>query len=315
MATSNLKPILLYDHLPGILAGYPAVLFAILALLSLPQNYVDRTVPDAVVQSLSADTATDAETGRRVISAAEYTSAQLPTWVPSPHMLFWIGLSIMIIWYIAYRFNIPKGKFVLLLGLFGTFVGIPVVLELAGYIRPFRVIAGWLQGLAPQVNAGGFFALSLVFFVIWLLNFIWSRTHMKVIIDESGLVVNQLGGKGQRFELIGLKTENEPLDYLELFLAGVGSLSLKTRMGDKTIFEMNRVIGLYRIPIFPFFKGKLARIEEILSYQGKVISVEEQQASEAADAAEAEAMAEDAVASGGEGDFGDAGSEKRENFS
>ena len=30
---SGLKPILLYDHLPGILAGYPAVLFAILGLL------------------------------------------------------------------------------------------------------------------------------------------------------------------------------------------------------------------------------------------------------------------------------------------
>ena len=28
-----LKPILLYDHLPGILAGYPAVLFALLAIL------------------------------------------------------------------------------------------------------------------------------------------------------------------------------------------------------------------------------------------------------------------------------------------
>ncbi|MGB1930833.1 MAG: hypothetical protein ACPHO8_16115, partial [Mariniblastus sp.] len=31
----TLKPIVLYDHLPGILAGYPAALFLVLALLSL----------------------------------------------------------------------------------------------------------------------------------------------------------------------------------------------------------------------------------------------------------------------------------------
>ena len=33
--TNTLKPIILYDHLPGILAGYPAVLFALLAILSV----------------------------------------------------------------------------------------------------------------------------------------------------------------------------------------------------------------------------------------------------------------------------------------
>jgi len=108
---------------------------------------------------------------------------------------------------------------------------------------------------------------------------------MRVKIDESGLTVNRLGGKGERFELIGLKTENEPLDYLELFLAGVGSLSLKTRM-NKPIFSMKRVIGLYRTPWFPFFKGKLARIEEMLSYQGKVVSVDRSDKIDAAEMAD-----------------------------
>ena len=78
--------------------------------------------------------------------------------------------------------------------------------------------------------------------------------------------MNRLGGKGERFELIGLKTENEPHDYLELFVAGIGSLSLKTRMNQQ-IFTMNRVIGLYRTPWFPFFKSKLARVEEMLNSQ------------------------------------------------
>jgi len=94
-----------------------------------------------------------------------------------------------------------------------------------------------------------------------------------------------MGGKGERFELIGLKTENEPLDYLELFLCGVGSLTLKTRL-NKPIFKMNRVIGLYRTPWFPFFKSKLARIEEMLSYQGKVVSVDKQDRLDMAEASD-----------------------------
>ena len=269
---TGLKPIMLYDHLPGILAAYPAVLFAVLALLSLPKQWE-------------------------------------MSWAPNTHMLFWIGLSVMIVWYIAFRFNMPKSKFWLMFGLLGTFIGIPVVLELTGKIRPFTWTAEVLGHLAPEVNAGAFFALAIVFFVIWLGNFIWSRTHLRIRIDESGLTINRIGGKGERFELIGLKTENEPLDYLELFIAGVGSLSLKTRM-NKPIFEMKRVVGLYRTPLFPFFRGKLARIEEMLSYQGKVVSIDKQDALDAAEMSDAAdedqiAEAEEQISGGGEGYDGD----------
>lgn len=274
--TSGLKPILLYDHLPGILAGYPAVLFAILAILSLPYFSEKGTVvPDE----------------SRI----------------NQQMLFWVGLSVSLIWYIAFRFNLPKNRFWLMFGLFGTFIGIPVVLELTGYIRPFRFLGDWLGSLKPEVNTGVWLVMAIVFGIIWLGNFIWSRTHMRVRIDESGLTLNQLGGKGERFELIGLKTENEPLDYLELFVAGVGSLALKTRM-NKPIFKMNRVIGLYRIPWFPFMRGKLSRIDEMLSFQGKVYSVEAQ---EGVDAAEmADSAGEDELFEGdnelaGESEFSD----------
>ena len=254
-APKALKPILLYDHLPGILAGYPCLLFSILAILSL---FGPNQNPDA---------------------KQFFTINQ--------HMLFWVGMAVMIVWYIAFRFNLPKKKFLLMFGLFGTFVGIPVALELTGVIKPFSWMATALGTLTPEVNTGAWIVMALVFFVIWLANLVWSRTHLRVRIDESGLTVNRLGGKGERFELIGLKTENEPLDYLELFMAGVGSLSLKTRM-NKPIFKMNRVIGLYRTPWFPFFKSKLARIEEMLSYQGKVFSVDAQDRVDMAEQADAD---------------------------
>ena len=287
---SSLKPIHLYDHLPGILAGYPAALFAILALMSMFSVNVHDKPTMEQLKKMSTEMAAVVEKAPDNTAAAlqlDGVNALMAQTQPyfNTHMLFWIGLSIMLVWYVAFRFNMPKSKFLLMFGLLGTFIGIPVVLELQGTITPFSWFGGVLGSLVPTVNTGAWVVMGLVFFGIWLGNFIYSRTHMRVRIDESGLTLNRLGGKGERFELIGLKTENEPLDYLELFLAGVGSLSLKTRM-NKPIFTLKRVVGLYRTPWFPFFKGKLARIEEMLSYQGKVVSVDRDERLDAADMAD-----------------------------
>ena len=298
-ASSTNKPIVLYDHLPGILAAYPAVLFSILALLALPHDLSEKSRVHKLEDAVAATTADAgaASSGAEGDSEVDVAEPWYGRVAPDPHVLFWVGISVMIVWYLAFRFNMPKSKFLLMFGLLGTFVGIPVALEIAGIFQPFTKLAGLLGLLAPEANAGAFFVLALIFTVIWAGNFFYSRTHMKVVIDESGLTINRLGGKGERFELIGLKTENEPLDYLELFLAGVGSLSLKTRM-NKEIFKMDRVVGLYRVPFFPFFRGKLSRIEEILSYQGKVVSVEAQEANDAAEQMDAES--EESAAAGGE---------------
>ena len=290
--TQALKPIYLYDHLPGILAGFPAFLFLVIALLSLIGPYQEAVPvnadaePIVITQVEEASVGETSEDGAKKQKTPEgpfYNIEDRGFRMFNPHMLFWVGLAIMVVWYIAFRFNLPKSKFWMMFGLMGTFVGIPVVLEITGRIKPFTRIAELLGRLAPEANSGAWFAMSLVFFIIWLANFIWSRTHLRIRMDETGLTVNRLGGKGERFELIGLKTENEPLDYLELFMCGVGSLSLKTRM-NKSIFTMKRVVGLYRIPWCPILGNKLARIDAMLGYQGKSVSAERQDAVEAMDA-------------------------------
>ena len=300
--TNTLKPIILYDHLPGILAGYPAVLFALLAILSaFNTTVVDESlvtkIDEVKAEYVQAEGA-DKETVAALTDDKDpfqLVNTSKPMF--NAHMLFWVGLSIMLVWYVAFRFNMPKSKFILMSALLGCFIGIPVVLELTGIFGIFSHLGAALGELEPTVNTGAWVAMALVFFIIWLGNYVYSLTHLKVQLDESGLTINRMGGKGERFELIGLKTENEPLDYLELFLAGVGSLTLKTRMG-KPIFTMKRVLGLYRTPWFPFTKGKLARIEEMLSYQGKVISVDRGEVAEMADADGADA--DDLIAGGDE---------------
>lgn len=230
------KPLSLHDHKPGILAGFPALVFLLLALLSLP---------DQLAWS----------------------------WRPvSPHLLFWIGVVAGIFWYVALRFNLSQRRFFLVFGLLGTFFGIPAALEVSGVIRPFAWLGHHLGSLRPQVNAGAWLVGAMVFGIVWLINFIWSRTHLRVRIDENGLYVSRLGARTERYDLIGLKAETEPIDYAETFLAGIGSLALKTRTG-KDIFRLQRVVHLYRIPWFPFTRGKHARLLEMLSYSGKVTTV------------------------------------------
>ena len=115
----TLKPIVLYDHLPGILAGYPAVLFLILALLSLVPGKsivgsIDTPTFDTIKTHIEGQIKAAGDTN--VIKAYEESlflvSAKTPFF--DPHMLFWIGLTVMLVWYIAFRFNLPKGKFFLM---------------------------------------------------------------------------------------------------------------------------------------------------------------------------------------------------------
>ena len=97
-------------------------------------------------------------------------------------------------------------------------------------------------------------------------------------------MIKRAGGKSERFELIGLKTETEPLDYTETFLLGIGSLTLKSRL-NKQIFTMKRVIGLYRIPLVFWKQPLIKRIDEMLSYQGKVLAVDPDERIDMAEAA------------------------------
>ena len=178
---------MLYDHLPGILAGYPAALFVLLAVLSVFKTNVHD---EATIERLQTLATSLAEKGPEDSAAAQQlVDVNLLINQTQPfinaHMLFWIGLSIMLVWYVAFRFNMPKSKFLLMFGLLGTFIGIPVVLEVTGIIMPFTWMSQALGSLEPTVNTGAWIVMSLVFFGIWLGNFIYSRTHMLSLIHIS----------------------------------------------------------------------------------------------------------------------------------
>jgi len=238
---AGLKPVRLYDHLPEILVGPLALYYAFLAFLQLAHDL-------------------------------EWN------WAPfDESTIFWLAAAGTVSWQITYRWNLSKKNFVLVVALLGFFFGIPAVLEVVGLFHqdslgswhPFSTIARWLGAFAPQASAGAYGFIALCGGGVWLASYIWSRVHLSATLDESGLTIVRVDGKRERYELIGLKTEADPFDYGERAALGVGSLTLRTRTG-KMIFSMKRVVGLYRIPLFFWIPPKINRIEEALSYQGKI---------------------------------------------
>jgi hypothetical protein len=239
-ANRGARPVKLHDHIPEILVVQLAVLFTILAALQLAIDLNWR-------------------------------------WKPvSEHTVFWVGAAFSLLWVVSYRWNLSKKNFLIVVGLTGTFFGIPAVLEIVGrvvpetlgWFAPFSTIGHALGAFAPTASAGAYAFVALACWIITGAAAAWSMLHLRVKIDESGLTIARADGKRERYDLIGLKTETDPFDYSERAALGIGSLTLKTRAG-KQIFTMKRVIGLYRIPLLFWLTPKLQRIEQLLSYQGK----------------------------------------------
>jgi len=222
------KPIYLYDHTPEVLAAMPALVLLFLALNALPEQ-------------LGAN-------WKFVLPAAS---------------AFWFAAWAVIFWFIAMRWNLPKRRFFLVFGLVGTFIGIPIALELVGKISFFRWLFDLVGLASPWANAGAYLMFGLGFAILFMIDFVWSRTHLKVLMTGSDITIYRTGGKTESFELLGLKHETEPLDYAEVLIGGFGSISIALRSG-RTLFSMNRVFRLYRLPWFPFVPGKREKIEQLL---------------------------------------------------
>ena len=71
--TRALKPIYLYDHLPGILAGFPAFLFFVIALLTLMGPYQQAVPVVGESEPIVINQIEDAA------AAVSYTHLTLPT--------------------------------------------------------------------------------------------------------------------------------------------------------------------------------------------------------------------------------------------
>jgi F0F1-type ATP synthase assembly protein I len=129
-------------------------------------------------------------------------------------------------------------------------------------------LAGWWEGILRnlgyldiRVNAGGYFFISGILFVIWLLTFIFfDRQIYMVFLPSQFKVCQEIGGGEQVYPTIGMTLERRRSDLFRHWILGFGSgdLVVKTTGAQAHHFEMPNVLSINR---------KVQEIEDLMKKQ------------------------------------------------
>lgn len=251
----KIEPIYLKDNSPEVLFWYPSLFSFALAALALPHQ-LDLSAISLFSQFKEYQWFKNLDTNGIV----------------SEGSLFWLWITSWIVFFVLYRGNLSRKNFLLVVGILGTVIGIPASLEIVGFGVFFQWLAKTLGDLHPSMNAGAYSVIGILALIPWIWNFAWSNANNRAKLDESNLTIWRADGTSEQFDLVGLVTRENNFDYGERLVGGYGSLILLTKAG-KELFRLQRVKGLYWTPLFFWRKGLSGRINYLLSFQGKVASV------------------------------------------
>jgi len=148
-----------------------------------------------------------------------------------------------------------------------TFRGMASIIVVAGLIVTVLVLAllhwwdpilAWLGGVDVRMNAGGYLAVAIPLFVIWLFStFVYD--HYTYLIVNSGQVrIREAIGDGEKVvDAGGLMLEKRRDDLFRHWLVGLGTGDLHVKTGGPANldFELSNVL---------FLGTKLARIQDML---------------------------------------------------
>jgi hypothetical protein len=136
-------------------------------------------------------------------------------------------------------------------GLWSVIVILAIVLAAAllavlGWWDP---ILGALGRLNIRISAGGYLALSLFLFAIWLLTFLLYDRRNRMVFTRGQLRIHQAIGAGERvFDSFGMAVEKHKDDVFRHWLLGFGSGDLTVRVAGTNAqqFEIPNVLGVNR---------------------------------------------------------------------
>ena len=122
----------------------------------------------------------------------------------------------------------------------------------------WATIFGWFSILDIRINMAGYFVISTVLFILWILVFFFFDRQMYMIVEHGQLRVCQAIGDGETsYDTTGMTTMKQRSDLFRHWILGIGSgdLVVKTSGAHPTEIQMNNVL---------FIGRKHAEIEELL---------------------------------------------------
>lgn len=148
-----------------------------------------------------------------------------------------------------------------------TLRGLASVIVIAGIVITglFLALMGWwndilwkLGEVDVRMNAGGYIAIALPLFIIWLFSTFVYDHYTYLIVSRGQVRIRKEIGDGEiAVDATGLLLEKKRDDLFRHWLIGLGSGDLRVKTGNPSNmnFELNNVL---------FIGSKLARIQELL---------------------------------------------------
>ncbi len=140
-----------------------------------------------------------------------------------------------------------------------------VVIVVAIMLTVIFALAGWweyifqhLTLLDIRINAGGYFFISGVLFIVWLVTFVFFDRQIYMIFTPGQFkVCTEIGGGEQVYDAVGMTLEKHRSDLFRHWILGLGSgdLTVKTSGAQAHQFEMVNVL---------FIGKKVQEIEDML---------------------------------------------------
>lgn len=148
-----------------------------------------------------------------------------------------------------------------------TVRGLASVIVIAGLIITTLVFAQfhlwdpifrWLGGLDIRMNAGGYFAIALPLFLVWVFStFVYDR-YVYLIVTRGQIRIRQAIGDGEiAVDSTGLVLEKKRNDLFRHWLLGLGSGDLHVKTGGPSNLDFD-------LPNVAFVGSKIDRIQDLL---------------------------------------------------
>lgn len=136
--------------------------------------------------------------------------------------------------------------------------GIVIVALFLAYMGWWDDLLRWLGGVDVRMNAGGYIAIALPLFVIWLFStFVYDHYRYLIITRGQVRIRKEIGDGEIAVDTAGLMLEKKRDDLFRHWLIGLGSgdLHVKTGGPSNLNFDLHNVL---------FIGWKLARIQELI---------------------------------------------------
>jgi hypothetical protein len=235
----------------------------LLGILTLFSDHLMVTVPKGTEAAENVKVTVPQKDGERVVNSADVLI--LPPRGDQPRTLT------------NPRLHIAKGKnygvfFAAVLILVILITNVPLrgmlsimIIVLAVLLTVIFALAGWweyifqhLTLLDIRINAGGYFFISAVLFVVWLVTFVFFDRQIYMIFTPGQFkVCTEIGGGEKVYDAVGMTLEKHRSDLFRHWILGLGSgdLTVKTSGAQAHQFEMLNVL---------FIGKKVQEIENML---------------------------------------------------